>query len=136
MWISSHDFDGLSGVESLSTTLIVPRRAQRGMKFRNIPATSRREPPQQDSTGSTERRTATFEGTTFALGLPAPHSGVLPGVNGQLQARLGDFTAVANSSCLLDLQKPRAGVPDGKEQSGVHAEAGSTVMPRHQCSLL
>jgi hypothetical protein len=40
------------------------------------------------SAGSTDPCIATFESTSFLLGQPAPHSGVLTGIHGPFQARL------------------------------------------------
>jgi hypothetical protein len=86
--------------------------------------------------GTTGTGSAPFEGTPLIVGLPTPHAVLLTGLHRPVQAGLGDFTAVADSSCLLDLEECRAGVPDGEEQLRVLFQAGSTVTPRHQCSLL
>jgi hypothetical protein len=75
---------------------------------------------------------AAFDGTPFIVGLSAPDSVLLAGLHRPVQAGLGDFAAVADSSCLFDLEKCRAGIPDGEEQLGVLFQAGSGVTSGHQ----
>jgi len=86
--------------------------------------------------GTTSTGSAPFEGTPLIVGLTTPDTVLLTGLYRPVQAGLGDFTAVADHSCLLDLEKRGAGVPNREEQFGVLLQAGSTVTPRHQCSRL
>jgi len=90
----------------------------------------------RNGVNTTGTGSAPLEGTPFIIGLPTPDTVLLTGLHRPVQADLGDFTAMADSSCLLDLDERWAGVPDREEQFGILIQAGSTVTPGHQCSLL
>ena len=79
------------------------------------------------SAGATEGGIAPFKGTSFIVGLAIPRPVLLAGLDGPVQAGLGDLTAVADSPCLLDLETCGAGVANREEQLGVLFQAGSAT---------
>jgi hypothetical protein len=77
-----------------------------------------------------------LESTPLVVGQCAPDPGVLAGLHGPAQTDVNYLTPTADDLCLFDLQKRGAGVPDGEEELGVLAQAGSAVAPSHQVRLL
>ncbi|AOT05168.1 hypothetical protein ASPU41_19465 [Arthrobacter sp. U41] len=58
---------------------------------------------------------AAFEGAALVLAHAAPDAGVLPGLEGPLEAGVDDWASTANTLGFLDLQKGRTGVSYGEE---------------------
>src|SRR6478609_6604694 len=74
---------------------------------------------------------AALEGATLVFGESTPHARVLSGLEGVLQADLGDGATGADRFGLLDLVDRGAGVADREEQFGVDCQAGGFVAPIH-----
>jgi hypothetical protein len=72
------------------------------------------------STSSVERGIATLEGTALALGLSAPDSGVLAGLQGPFQTDFCDLASTADRLGLIGLEKRKGIVPVREEQFGAH----------------
>jgi hypothetical protein len=76
------------------------------------------------SDGATCASVATLESASLVLRETAPDAGVLAGLQSPSQAGLYDLAATADHLGFFDLQKGRAGVPDGEEQLRVFLETG------------
>ena len=74
-----------------------------------------------------------FEGSAFALGLTAPDSGDLAGLQSPFQAGFRNLASTADCLGLFGLKKSRGGVAVGEEQLGVLTPTGSAVTPGDQC---
>src|SRR5690606_31613758 len=83
------------------------------------------------SAGAARTGRAALECAALVFGETAPHARVLAGLEGVLQADLGDGAGGADGLRLLDLVDSRTGVPDGEEQFGVDGQAGRFVAPVH-----
>jgi len=64
--------------------------------------------------GTTSTGIAPFLGTSFIVGLATPHPVLLAGLDGPVQAGLGDLTAVADSPC----STTRQGKPGSVQEAG------------------
>ena len=103
----------------------------RGMTVNN-PGDQRLQAASATQLARRKRTLRRLRGTAFVLGQSAPHSGVLTGLDGPVQAGLSDLASTADSFGFLCLEKWLAGVPVGEEQLGILAPAGSAVTPGDQ----
>ena len=74
---------------------------------------------------------ATLEGAALVLAQSAPHTVVLAGLEGPLQARVPDVAATTDLLRLLDLEQSGSGVPDREKQLRILVQTGSLVAPIH-----
>jgi Histidine kinase-, DNA gyrase B-, and HSP90-like ATPase len=74
---------------------------------------------------------AALERAPLVLTHPAPHSRVLPAVDGPVQAIVHYRAAAAYLFGFLDLEQRGTAVPDREEQLGVHLTAGGFMTPVH-----
>ena len=79
---------------------------------------------------------APLQRAPLVLGKSTPDTGVLARAQRPVQARLDRRAAAAHGLRLLDLDKSRAGRPDGEEQLGVLVPAERAVAPVHGFVLL
>src|SRR5450759_4222761 len=89
-------------------------------------------PPACGSACASGTGIAALERAPFVLRQPAPHAGILTGLDSPFQADLNDLTATAHSLRLFDLEKCGSGVPNREEQLRVFFQTGSAVAPAHR----
>jgi hypothetical protein len=68
---------------------------------------------------------------TLILAHPAPHAGILAGINGPAQAVVNNGATPANLFCFVNLEQGWTAVPYREEQLRVHLTAGGFVTPVH-----
>src|SRR5688572_26684762 len=83
------------------------------------------------SGGPARASRATLQGAALVFAEPTPNARVLAGLEGVLQADLGDGAAGAHSLRLLDLVDGGTSVADREEEFRVGREAGGFVAPIH-----
>jgi hypothetical protein len=81
--------------------------------------------------GADPKAAAALECTPLLFAHPTPDTGILPGLEGPLEALVSDRTAPAHRFGLLYLKYRGARRPDREEQLRVFISADSTVTPVH-----
>ena len=81
--------------------------------------------------GASAAAVTALDSAALLLREAAPHTGILAGLEGPLEARGSDRAAVADQLGLSDLGECRAGITDREEELRVFVAANSFVAPIH-----
>ena len=113
-----------------------PRNARRDSNTAEIYPREGKPPRSSCHLGSaTCSGSATFERATLVFAQPAPHPRILVGVQGVLEAVLGDRAVGADGLCAVYLVDRRSGVSHREKKLWIHCEARCFISPVQGCLL-